>query len=265
MKISSLPWSFKELTQYWNKRARQVGPLTDASSSRYYRGCEIKLIKRYFGNFFGKKILKTDLWNEVNNTQILLWLAQEGGEVYGFDISSYLVSATKKLFAKSGLRGRFINCDMRQIEFDDNSFDFVYSMGTIEHIQDYDRALKEIYRVLKPGGTAIIGTPNKLDPFLRPLLVWFFSKFDKYPYAPEKSFTFSELEREIKKAGFKIKARTGLLFMPGILRIIDVYSYRKLPLLSKIVTLILKPFNFLEGRFISLERNGYLIACVCRK
>lgn len=265
MKISSLPWNSKKLVQYWNKRAQDVGSLTGAFSTRYYRDCEIKLIKRYFGNFKGKKILKTDLWNEVNNTQILLWLAQEGGEAYGFDISSYLVSRTKKNFARSGLKGKFINCDIRQIKFDDNSFDFVYSMGTIEHIQDYDQALKEIYRVLKPGGIAIIGTPNKLDPFLRPLIVWLFSKFDKYPYAPEKSFTFSELEREIGKTGFKIEARTGLLFMPAALRIIDVYSYRKLPFLAKIMSFLLKPFNFLEGRFTFLERNGYLIACVCRK
>ena len=35
---------------------------------------------------------------------------------------------------------------------------------------NYEVAAREIFRVLKPRGTAIIGVPNKLDPFLRPLL-----------------------------------------------------------------------------------------------
>ena len=265
MKISSLQWSPDRIATYWDQRAQEVGSLTGAFSTGCYRRSEIRVIKRFFNNTSGKKILKLDLWNEINNTQILIWLAEQGGEVYGLDISPYLVNQTQKLFAELRMKGKFIVCDMREIAFKDNFFDYVYTMGTIEHVSDYDRALKEIYRVLKPGGKAIIGVPNKFDPFLRPFLVWFLTKLGKYPYAPEKSFTFGELEREIKKVGFKIEARTGLLFMPGVLRMIDVYSYRKLHILSKIVTLILKPFNFLEDRFPFFERNGYLIASVCRK
>lgn len=43
----------------------------------------------------------------------------------------------------------------------DNSFDTVVSFQVIEHIKDDESFLKEIYRVLKPGGKAIISTPNK--------------------------------------------------------------------------------------------------------
>lgn len=42
----------------------------------------------------------------------------------------------------------------------DNSFDVVVSFQVIEHIQDDNFFLKEIFRVLKPGGKALISTPN---------------------------------------------------------------------------------------------------------
>jgi len=43
----------------------------------------------------------------------------------------------------------------------DNSFDFVVSFQVIEHIKNDRKFLEEIHRVLKPGGKAIISTPNK--------------------------------------------------------------------------------------------------------
>lgn len=43
----------------------------------------------------------------------------------------------------------------------DNTFDTVVSFQVIEHIKDDKSFLKEIHRVLKPGGKAIISTPNK--------------------------------------------------------------------------------------------------------
>ncbi len=45
--------------------------------------------------------------------------------------------------------------------FADNSFDTVVSFQVIEHIQDDKLFLKEIHRVLKPGGIALITTPNR--------------------------------------------------------------------------------------------------------
>ena len=42
-----------------------------------------------------------------------------------------------------------------RIPFDDQSFDFVFSVTVFEHVQNYDEALAEIRRVLKPGGVAV--------------------------------------------------------------------------------------------------------------
>jgi SAM-dependent methyltransferase len=49
----------------------------------------------------------------------------------------------------------------------DNSFDRVFSFQVIEHIEDDQFFLKEIHRVLKPGGTALLTTPNRIKSLSR--------------------------------------------------------------------------------------------------
>lgn len=44
---------------------------------------------------------------------------------------------------------------------EDNQFDYAVSFQVIEHIEEDETFLREIYRVLKPGGTLILTTPNK--------------------------------------------------------------------------------------------------------
>jgi SAM-dependent methyltransferase len=59
-------------------------------------------------------------------------------------------------------QGRFLSGNIPPLaSFADNSFDSVVSFQVIEHIQDDRLFLKEIHRVLKPGGIALLTTPNR--------------------------------------------------------------------------------------------------------
>lgn len=52
-----------------------------------------------------------------------------------------------------------INQDIKSLTFENNDFDLVIHSDTLEHIFDYEKALSEIYRVLKPGGASIFTVP----------------------------------------------------------------------------------------------------------
>jgi len=51
--------------------------------------------------------------------------------------------------------------DATALDFDDGSFDLVFSYHVLEHVPEYQKAIAEIYRVLAAGGTACVGTPNR--------------------------------------------------------------------------------------------------------
>ena len=51
--------------------------------------------------------------------------------------------------------------DATRLEFEDGSFDLAFSYHVLEHIPDYTRAIAEMRRVLSPGGTCCVGTPNR--------------------------------------------------------------------------------------------------------
>jgi hypothetical protein len=53
--------------------------------------------------------------------------------------------------------------DIQNLPFDDGSYDFIFASHVLEHIQDDQKALKEIRRVLKPNGIAILPVPVVCD------------------------------------------------------------------------------------------------------
>jgi len=56
-----------------------------------------------------------------------------------------------------------VQTDITHTVFEDNSFDLIYCSNVLEHIPDDRRAMSELYRVLSPGGLAIIQVPIKGD------------------------------------------------------------------------------------------------------
>jgi len=54
----------------------------------------------------------------------------------------------------------FVQADATKLPFKDESFYTVLSVDVIEHIPHYHAFISEAYRVLRPGGTALIQTPN---------------------------------------------------------------------------------------------------------
>lgn len=52
-----------------------------------------------------------------------------------------------------------VKMDIREIPFDDNTFDVAICNHTLEHVDEDLKAMKEFYRVLKPGGWAILNSP----------------------------------------------------------------------------------------------------------
>ncbi|MBV9523003.1 MAG: class I SAM-dependent methyltransferase [Alphaproteobacteria bacterium] len=86
----------------------------------------------------------------------LAQFAKNGAIVTDLDMSSEHLRLARRNFELRGLRGEFRQGDAENLPFDANTFDLVYSNGVIHHTPNTQRTLREIHRVLKPGGRAII-------------------------------------------------------------------------------------------------------------
>jgi SAM-dependent methyltransferase len=251
--------------QHWDAVAGSLPDFHDAPSTRYYRRCEIALIRREIGSLRGKRVLKLDLWNEALNTRILHWMESEGATVFGLDLSEVVTSRAHRNSQRFGSGAAVLRADIRDLPFPDGSFDFVYTMGTIEHIEEYREAVGEVWRVLRGNGRAIIGVPHKWNVFCRPLMVAVLEAVGKYRYAPEKSFSAGELREVIEGAGLAVTSRTGILSLPGPFRMLDLFCYtRRIPT-AGLLPLVIGPFDALETRFRWPGYFGYLIAMVAEK
>jgi SAM-dependent methyltransferase len=252
--------------RFWAGVGERFPDLAGAASTRYYSENERRLFTDHFPPLNGLKILKTDLWDEAKNTRILAWASRQGARAYGVDISPPIVEQARRAFGEPGGQPlRDAVGDVRDLPFRTDSFDAIYSMGTIEHFDETERAVEEIARVLKPGGSAIIGVPNRNDPFLRPLFVTLLQAIGMYGYGYEKSYSRRALRHMLEAAGLTIVAETAILFIPGWLRMLDLACHTWCRPLAVVTGALVHPFVLLDRHVPAVRRHGYLLATVVTK
>ena len=257
---STNPPSSDGYVDFWEGVGREFPDLGGAASTNYYLDNEIRLLAGHLPALDGIRLLKTDLWDEAKNTRILEWAARRGAHTFGIDIARSTILQAELAFTDRPLHAAA--ADVRRLPFADQQFDAIYSMGTIEHFDDSDVAVREMFRVLKPGGRAIIGVPNRWDPFLRPLLVRLMQYVGAYGYGAERSFSRKAFRRMLESHGFQVTAETGILFIPGWLRMLDLACHAYCRPLTVGTRALVAPFVYLDRRVAWLRRHGYLLATV---
>lgn len=84
----------------------------------------------------------------------LLQFARGGAKVTGVDLTPRSIEISRQHLAVYGKSGQFAITDAEHLPFADESFDVVYSNGVLHHTPDTAGAVREIHRVLRPGGQA---------------------------------------------------------------------------------------------------------------
>ncbi len=83
-------------------------------------------------------------------------LAAHSKTFTGIDLTGFAVQSTSERMRRFELNARILCMDAEQMEFGDNSFDFIWTWGVIHHSSSTRRILEEMHRVLKPAGDAIV-------------------------------------------------------------------------------------------------------------
>jgi ubiquinone/menaquinone biosynthesis C-methylase UbiE len=89
-------------------------------------------------------------------------MKEKNSKVWGIEFSEEKVNQYKSRypFLANVLQGNIEN-----MPFEDQTFDLIILNEVLEHVPSQDEGLREIYRVMKPGGNLIVFSPNRLYPF----------------------------------------------------------------------------------------------------
>lgn len=151
------------------------------------------------------------------------------GEVYGLDFSQNMLKIGEQKVKEHKLQQvKLIHGNAMELPFPDNSFDYVTIGFGLRNVPDYMQVLKEMNRVLKPGGMAVCletSQPTLIGfrqiyflyfRFIMPLIGKLFAKsYKEYSWLQESARNFpgmKELANMFKRAGFErvsYKAHTG--------------------------------------------------------
>jgi SAM-dependent methyltransferase len=128
-----------------------------------------------YPRFAGKAVLDVG----CGNGYVLSRYALEGASVFGIDLTRTAVGLSRRRFDLMRLAGDFTVGNAECLPFRDRSFDCVCSMGVLHHTPDTRKAVAEVFRVLRPGGTVILMFYHRNSAQNRlkfPLTRWFSGK-----------------------------------------------------------------------------------------
>lgn len=171
--------------------------------------------ERYFsksGSVKGKRLL--DIGSGKGNH--LIGFSRLGLEAYGLDKRDECISILEEF--------EITYCDIEKepFSYSDNFFDFVYSKSALEHVTNIDNFLSEGLRVLKPGGIAVLMTPDWRSQY----------KFFWDDYTHVNPFTRKGLQDALIMYGFQNVECSYFLQLPL------VWKYPWIKYLTKVIALL---------------------------
>ncbi len=136
-------------------------------------------------------------------------LYRRGAHVVAFDMDADELAGVETMFGAMRLADEVpadataetVQGDALDLPFPDDHFDAIIASEVLEHIPDDMRAMRELLRVLKPGGKLAVTVPS----WLPERVCWALSEdYHTAPGGHVRIYTRAELEAKLKSVGFKV-------------------------------------------------------------
>lgn len=149
------------------------------------------------------------------------WLARRGAYPVAFDLSAGMLGEARAASRRAGVDVPLVQADAEALPFADGSFDVAATaFGAVPFVADPARVMREVYRVLRPGGRWVFAVTHPMrwifldDPGERGLVA-VHSYFDRTPYVEydergtptyvEHHRTLGDRVRDLVAAGFALR------------------------------------------------------------
>lgn len=135
---------------------------------------------------------------------VLLGLAPGVDDLHGLDLDADPTTVTA-LLSSRGVKADLRQGSVYELPYESESFDLVVSFSMFEHLHEYPKGLSEVARVLRPGGSFLLGMPavNRLME-AGFLAIGFKGINDHHVTTP------AQVERAFDGAGLRLVSQTGV-------------------------------------------------------
>ena len=227
-------------TEYdkWHEKVFESDPEHADESSPWYQ-----IVLEFLPPVQGKRILEI----ACGRGGFSRLLGARDASVCGADFSASAVAiANERLKGHASLTGlvTYVQADVQNMPFEENSFDIVVSCETIEHVPDPRAAVREMYRVCKPGGTLFLTTPNYLN-FMGLYLIYASVRHPglKSSQPHDERFFFPQIRQFVTGAGWKIIRTDGTVHQFPFIPRRDPVQFPKLES-NRTIRRLLSPFAY---------------------
>ena len=157
------------ITNYWNHRIHDLEMTEHPVGSKEffadlddYRFDKLHYLPRLvdFGAFRGQQLLEVGCGIGTD----LVRFAKGGARVTGVDLAPTAIALARQNFALNGVAAEDLRvANGEALPYADATFDAVYGHGVIQYTSDAPQLIREMHRVLKPGGTGIFMVYNRVS------------------------------------------------------------------------------------------------------
>jgi ubiquinone/menaquinone biosynthesis C-methylase UbiE len=232
----------------WHQRIFDSEPEHEDADSPWYQ-----LVREKIGPVQGLRVLEV----ACGRGGFVRELARAGAQVTGCDFSMSALAVGHARIGDLNCRGRaaLIQGDAQSLPFGSESFDVIVSCETIEHVPDVRGALREMWRVARPGAKLFLTTPNYAnlmglyDLYSR---VRHPNRRDDQPF--DRRQWIPQIRNFVSAAGWKI------IYSDGTVHQLPIFPGRNPVLLpqlesNRVVRKLLSPFAY-HYFLISEKRNS---------
>ncbi|MCB1519149.1 MAG: class I SAM-dependent methyltransferase [Hyphomicrobiaceae bacterium] len=199
---SAPPYDLGELPAAYRRwRASELGRITDR--------IEEQLILDLIGPASGKRLLDVGCGDGVFSVR----LAQAGADVTGLDLDPRGLAAARRRATEAGLTIVLAEGDAQSLPFADGAFDIVVAVTVLCFVPAPERAVREMARVLRPGGRLVIGELGRCSIWAakRRIAGWLRAK----TWRAARFRTAGELKQLTIKAGLLAETARGAVCYPS--------------------------------------------------
>ena len=178
--------------------------------------------------------------------RLLSHLLRLGHDIRGVEPDRSSIAASRELYGELPLSA----VDTVALPETDGSLDIVLSFDVLEHIPDTDGHLREVRRVLKPGGYYLLQTPNKWTNALFETIRW--KSLTAWKIEHCSLHSYRQIKRRFARHGFTVE-------FYDIPLVTDFFRFKVEAYLGKFGLFLLKAIN-LDALPLPLRTNFYVKA-----